>query len=151
MICRTVLGTADPGGRTMGVKGRLRDMCLVDIVQIFNAERKTVAIHLGSELGYGRVYLKSGSVVHAVHREFTGPEAFYQLLAWQDGEFEVEPDAAAPEITISQGTEGLILEGLRRFDEQRVKGQDTGGTYIGDIESVRLINRLLELGILEKV
>lgn len=135
----------------MGVKGRLRDMSLVDIVQIFNAERKTVAIHLGSELGYGRVYLKNSAVVHAAHREFAGPEAFYQLLAWQDGEFEVEPDAQAPEVSISQGTEGLILEGLRRLDEQRVKGQDTGGAYVGDIESVRLINRLLELGILEKI
>lgn len=135
----------------MGVKGRLRDMSLVDIVQIFNAERKTVAVHLGSELGYGRVYLKSGAVVHAAHREFAGPEAFYQLLAWQDGEFEVESDAQAPEVSISQGTEGLILEGLRRLDEQRVKGQDTGGAYVGDIESVRLINRLLELGILEKI
>ncbi|MBI2399669.1 MAG: DUF4388 domain-containing protein [Deltaproteobacteria bacterium] len=38
----------------MGVKGRLKDMSLVDIIQIFNAERKTVAVHLGSELGYGR-------------------------------------------------------------------------------------------------
>lgn len=126
-------------------------MSLVDIIQIFNAERKTVAIHLGSELGYGRVYLKNGSVVHAVHREFTGPDAFYQLLAWQDGEFEVESDAQAPEVSIKQGSEGLILEGFRRLDEQRARGQDTGGAYVGDIESVRLINRLLELGILEKI
>lgn len=135
----------------MGVKGRLKDMSLIDVIQIFNAERRTAAIHLGGELGYGTVYMHGGNITHAAHRDLKGAEAFYQLLAWQDGEFEVEPDAEAPEVTISQGTEGLILEGLRRFDDQRVKGQDGGGTYIGDIESVRLINRLIELGIMEKV
>lgn len=133
----------------MGVKGRLKDMGLVDIIQIFNAERKTVAVHLGSELGYGRVFIKDGAVVHAVYREFTGPDAFFQLLAWHDGEFEVEPDAAAPERTINESPEGLILEGLRRLDEARGKGREAGGN-VGDLESIRLMNRLLELGILEK-
>jgi hypothetical protein len=133
----------------MGVKGRLRDMSLVDIIQIFNAERKTVAVHLGSELGYGRVFIKDGAIVHAAYREFTGPDAFFQLLAWHDGEFEVEPEAAAPERTINESPEGLILEGLRRLDEARGKGRDAGGN-VGDLESIRLMNRLIELGIIEK-
>jgi len=133
----------------MGVKGRLKDMSLVDIIQIFNAERKTVAVHLGSELGYGRVYIKDGAIVHAAYREFTGPDAFFQLLAWHDGEFEVEPDAAAPERTINESPEGLILEGLRRLDEARGKGREAGGN-VGDLESIRLMNRLIELGIIEK-
>lgn len=134
----------------MGVKGRLKDMGLVDIIQIFNAERKTVAIHLGSEMGYGRVYIRNGSLVHSSYREFTGPEAFYMLLAWKDGEFEVEPEAVAPEVSINEPPEALILEGLRRLDEAaRGKGGDTGA-YVGDMESIRLINRLLDLGILEK-
>ncbi|MBI4949297.1 MAG: DUF4388 domain-containing protein [Deltaproteobacteria bacterium] len=132
-----------------GVKGRLKDMSLVDIIQILNAERKTAAIHLGSEMGYGRIYMKHGSVVHAVYREFAGVEAFYQLLAWKDGEFEVEPDAASPDKTITGSPEGLILEGLRRLDESR--GKEEQGGQVGDMESIRLINRLLELGILEKV
>lgn len=134
----------------MGVKGRLKDMSLVDIIQIFNAERKTVAVHLGSELGYGRVYIKDGAIVHAAYREFTGPDAFFQLLAWHDGEFEVEPDAAAPERTINESPEGLILEGLRRLDEARGKGRGEAGGNVGDLESIRLMNRLIELGIIEK-
>lgn len=134
----------------MGVKGRLKDMGLVDIIQIFNAERKTVAIHLGSDMGYGRVYIKNGNIVHAVYRDFTGTAAFYQMLAWKDGEFEVESDAKAPEVTIEGSPEALILEGLRRLDESRGKGVPSG-EYVGDMESIRLINRLLELGILEKI
>ncbi|MFQ5736215.1 MAG: DUF4388 domain-containing protein [Thermodesulfobacteriota bacterium] len=134
----------------MGVKGRLKDMGLVDIIQIFNAEHKTVAIHLGSEMGYGRVYIEDGNIVHAVYRDFTGTAAFYQLLAWRDGEFEVEPEAAPPERTIDGSPEALILEGLRRLDESRGKGA-APGEYFGDMESIRLINTLLELGILEKI
>lgn len=133
----------------MGVKGRLKDMSLVDIIQIFNAERKTSAIHLGSDMGYGRVYVKAGDIVHAVYREITGVEAFYQLITWNDGEFEVEPGAEAPERTIHESAESVILEGLRRFDEGRGKGTE-GGDYVGDMESIKLINRLLELNILEK-
>ncbi|MBI5970367.1 MAG: DUF4388 domain-containing protein [Deltaproteobacteria bacterium] len=134
----------------MGVKGRIKDMGLIDIIQIFNAERKTVAIHLGSDMGYGRVYMEEGRIVHATHRDSTGADALYQLLAWKDGEFEVEPDVRATVCTISESPEGLILEGLRRLDEStRGIGQEHG-RYVGDMESVRLINRLIELKIIEK-
>lgn len=134
----------------MGVKGRLKDMGLVDMAQIFGAERRTVAIHLGSEAGYGRVYIESGNIVHAVYREFKGADALYRLLSWRDGEFEVEPEAYAPERTITGPAEPLILEGLRRLDEARGKGVDSGGQAV-DTESIRLINKLLELKILEKI
>ncbi|MBI5886933.1 MAG: DUF4388 domain-containing protein [Deltaproteobacteria bacterium] len=135
----------------MGVKGRLRDMSLIDVIQIFNAERRTAAIHLGGELGYGTVYMDSGNIVHAAHRDLKGAEAFYQLLAWQDGEFEVEPDIEAPEQTITEPPESVILEGLRRLDEgSRGKGSQTAA-YAGDMDSIRLINRLLDLKILEKI
>jgi len=135
----------------MGVKGRLKDMGLIDIFQIFNAERKTAAIHLGSDLGYGRVYMEGGRITHAVYRDLVGTEALYHLLAWKDGEFEVEPDATPSACTIQESPEGLILEGLRRLDEAaRGKGAETGG-YVGDRESAMLINRLLELKILEKI
>jgi hypothetical protein len=109
----------------VGVKGRLKDLSLVDV-------------------------LKDGEIVHAAYREFTGTEALYQLLGWKDGEFEVEPDAAAPEVTINATAESLLLEGLRRLDEATCKGAETGA-YVGDMESIRLVNRLLDLGILEKI
>lgn len=135
----------------MGVKGRLRDMSLIDVIQIFNAERRTAAIHLGGELGFGTVYIEDGSIVHASYRDLTSVEAFYQLLAWKDGEFEVESDVGAPERSISEAPESVILEGLRRLDEaSRGKGAQTVA-YTGDMGSIRLVKRLLELKILEKI
>lgn len=135
----------------MGIKGRLRDMSLIDVIQIFNAERRTAAIHLGGELGYGTLFMEDGNIVHAVYRDVKGADAFYQLLAWKDGEFEVEPEAKPEERTISEGPESMILEGLRRLDEgARGKGAQSVA-YAGDMESIRLVNRLLELKILEKI
>ncbi len=135
----------------MGVKGRLKDMGLVDIVQIVNAERKTAAIHLGSDLGYGRVYVEDGNIVHATYREFTGTDALYQLLAWKDGEFELAPDTLPPEHTIDAPPEQLLMEGMRRMDESNAEAGADTGNYVGDLESIRLIKSLLEQGILEKV
>lgn len=134
----------------MGVTGRLRDMSLVDIVHIFHTERKTVAIHLSSEMGYGRIYLKEGNIIHASYRNYSGKEAVFQLLTWNDGEFEVEPEASTDERTIQIPVQSLILEGLRMLDEKKIHGGSPGG-YTGDLESVRLVQKLLDLGILEKI
>ncbi|MBI5379716.1 MAG: DUF4388 domain-containing protein [Nitrospirae bacterium] len=133
----------------MSVKGRLKDMSLADLIQIFGAERKTVAIHLGSEKGYGHVYLKDGRLAHVAYRDLVGADALYPLLAWEDGEFQVEPGATLPEHTVLEPAEVLILEGFRRLDESKVHAGDPR-EYVGDLESLSLIEKLLELGILER-
>jgi hypothetical protein len=133
----------------MGVKGRLKDMSLVDIIQVFNAERKSAAIHLGGEHGYARVYLKDGDVVHATYRGLMGTDALYRLLTWKDGEFEVDFTETAPMKTIHESSQNVLLEGLSRLDESQTKSGESRG-YVGDLESIGLINKLLELGILER-
>lgn len=137
------------GGFTMGLKGHIKDLSLVDLIQVFNAERKTAAIHLGGEQGYGRVYVKEGNIVHATYRGLMGTDALYQLLTWKDGEFEVDASETATTQTIHNSSENVLLEGLRRLDESQTKAGEERG-YVGDLESVGLINKLLELGILEK-
>ncbi|HLC18837.1 MAG TPA: DUF4388 domain-containing protein [Thermodesulfobacteriota bacterium] len=134
----------------MGVKGRLADMGLVDIVQVFVAERKTVAVHLNSEMGFGHVYIKDGRVVHAAYRDKDGVNALRELLGWKDGEFEVEPDIESPRVTIEEPTESLLFEGVMGLDERGTKTAEVAKPA-ADMESARLINRLLELGILEKI
>jgi hypothetical protein len=133
----------------MSIKGRLKDMSLVDIIQVFNAERRTVGIHLGSDMGYGQVYMREGELVHSSYRDLFGAEALWQLLVWEDGDFEVVQKEAAPAETITDPVEALMLEGMRRIDESRRKGIEPKG-YSADTESSGLIEKLLELGIIEK-
>jgi hypothetical protein len=134
----------------MGVKGRLNDMGLSDILHILHAEQRTVGLHLGSEKGFGQVYIKHGEVVHAAYRDKSGIEAFKELMSWHEGDFDVEPGEPAPEESISPEFEAfnwLINESIRGADSSPVKGAE----YKGDLESAKLFTRLVEMGILERV
>ncbi len=133
----------------MAVKGRLQDMALIDILQILHAERRTAGIHLGSERGYGEVYMKDGEIVHALYRDLVGGEALCYLLAWTEGDFDVEDDESPPGQSVAEDFDRLLGEGFKRLEEARARGLESRG-YGEDRESVMLINKLLEMGILEK-
>lgn len=132
----------------MSVKGRLADVRPRDILEIFVSEHRTAAVHLTSPLGFGHIYISDGALVHTVYRDKTGSEALKELLSWKDGEFEVEPDALAPEHSIDEETSAALLdENGSGFSE----GVEQAGLadYAGD--SVSLINKLLKLDILERI
>ncbi len=132
----------------MSVKGRLADIRPRDILNIFVNEHKTAAVHLTSPLGFGHIYICDGAVVHAQYRNMEGPEALKELLRWKEGEFEVEPDALSQEQSIDEDAFTAIL------------GEKGGGFACGSEgkgpvdfagDSVSLINKLLELDILERI
>jgi hypothetical protein len=129
----------------MFIEGRIEDMNLVYIVQILHAEKRTVGIHLSSERGFGSVYARDGELVHASYRDLSGIEALWNLFGWEDGDFEVVENESNTKQTISKPFEELMLEGMRNIEGESNK------VHAIDIESLRLIKRLLELGILEKV
>lgn len=132
-----------------GIKGRLKDMALVDIIQVLHLSRRTAAINMGSNEGAGKVYVEQGDVTHARFRELSGESALYQLLSWKDGEFEVEMDIKAEERTISQNVEGLLLEGMKKIDESKKSALEKERLFnIDERESLHLIKKLTELGIL---
>jgi len=132
----------------MSVKGRLADIRPRDIIEIFVSEHRTAAIHLTSPLGFGHIYISDGAVVHALFRDLSGIEAFTELVSWKDGEFEVEPDAAAPEHSIE---EDVSLNTLSERDGDYCADLEKTGLldYAGDSES--LIKKLLKLDILERI
>ncbi len=132
----------------VGVKGRLADINLVDIIQIFLSEKRSAALHLGSDMGFGHVYIKDGSIVHASYRDMSGAEALRELMNWKDGEFEVESDVAPPEETMGEKEGTIVLGGMNDMNDMAVVGAEIRG-YGEDSES--LIKMLLKLGVLEKI
>jgi len=134
----------------VAVRGRLKDMHLVHIINILRIERKTAVVYLSSDRGYGRLYLQEGAIVHASCRNLSGEDAFYHILTWDDGEFEIEPGAPIPAHTIHIDIQNLLLEGIRRMDESSASSQETDG-YKDDLESSELVEKLLQAGILERV
>ncbi len=134
----------------MGVKGRLSDMPLADILQIIHAEKRTVGIHLASEMGFGHLYLKQGELTHAAYKDLSGKEALIKLLTWKNGDFDVVYGESAQEDSSIDMPFDLLMKEMvsaRSGVNGRVKGVD----YHGDIESIKLIHTLIDTGILEKV
>lgn len=136
-----------------GIKGRLKDMELVDIIQVLNMGKKTALIYLTDDNKEGKVFLKNGEVVHAKCGDTLGAEALYCLLGWRDGDFHIEPDVTSSDISIDTTVENLLLEGMRRIDEEvrdsEGKSEKKPLSEV-DAESFRVIQKLVELGILEQ-
>lgn len=101
------------------VSGNLRDMGFADIVQILAHGMKTAVIRLEGPRGSGEVALREGAIVDARIGSREGPDAFYDIMDWEEGGFRIEPDAAPAAETIQGNTEGLLMEGFRRMDERR--------------------------------
>ncbi len=110
-----------------GVSGRLSEMSLSDIIQILATSGKTARIALVRGGDEGSIWLREGNIVHAELGTEQGEEAFYGLIPWNDGEFQIDTGAAAPLETIDAGYESLILEGLRRLDEAHAGALDQAG------------------------
>ena len=99
------------------VRGNLRSLSLPSIVQINCVERNQACLRLRRQGREGSIFFADGNVVHAVLGSRVGEEVVYELLSWEDGDFELELGVPSPERTIATGCSGLLLEGMRRLDE----------------------------------
>jgi len=100
------------------VRGNLRSLSLPSIVQINCAERNQALLRVRNRGREGDIFFADGDVVHATLGSQTGEEVVYELLGWEDGDFELEMDVTSPERTINAGHSGLLIEGMRRLDER---------------------------------
>jgi two-component system chemotaxis response regulator CheY len=102
-------------GRTL--RGDLRSMTLATLLQACCGDRREGRLRVRGSRGQAVLFLAGGSVIHAELDDARGEEAFYRLLRWTEGEFELDPEVPAPERSISREVEELLLEGLCRIDE----------------------------------
>jgi len=100
-----------------GVSGSLKEMDLPDLIQIMSQGRKTGKLKIVSNQGKGEIHFLSGQIVDALSNGKEGEEAFYALLHISEGYFSVDPKFSPTRTVIRTGTEGLLLEGMRRLDE----------------------------------
>ncbi len=101
-----------------GVSGNLMDLGLLEMLQIMGASNKTCLITIRREGQRADIYMENGRIVHATLGDVGGEEAFYRLIGWNEGYFQVKSEAVSEQKTISSSLDGLILEGLRRLDEE---------------------------------
>ena len=104
-------------GGGAGIKGKLTEISLIDWMQTLEQGRKTCALTLRRESEECTIYFSDGQVNHAVSGELKGDPAVFKVLAWMDGDWEVDFQKNSPERTTTMSTQGLMMEGLRIMDE----------------------------------
>jgi response regulator RpfG family c-di-GMP phosphodiesterase len=100
-----------------GLSGSLAELGLPDLVTALSNGRKTGALKITSKTISGEVQFLEGAVVNASTAKKRGSGAFYELLSLTEGQFVVDPSFKPKERLITESTEALLLEGMRRLDE----------------------------------
>jgi len=105
-------------GAAAALTGSVGDLGLVDLFTSLENWQKTAVVRC--EAGDGRtarVWVRDGQVVDAEVDPVAGEAAFYRLLTWESGSFQVEFGPVDREARSEAGTQALLMEGMRRIDE----------------------------------
>jgi DNA-binding response OmpR family regulator len=103
--------------RQGGVSGSLAEMGLPEIVQAVLQGRKSGRLTIERGADRGEVLFLEGSIADATCGTLHGEEAFYALLKLKTGEFSLDPTSVPTTRIIAESPEMLLLEGMRRIDE----------------------------------
>jgi pSer/pThr/pTyr-binding forkhead associated (FHA) protein len=109
-------------------RGSLREIPLVDLLQMLATARKSGLLVLRAGNETGRVFLEEGHVYYACMEDWLEVDphkVLYRLLAWTSGTFALEKSDVRPFANpITESTDALLLEGMRQLDELRNLGSD---------------------------
>jgi DNA-binding response OmpR family regulator len=99
------------------LRGSLAQMNVLDLLQSLDMGRKTCALTLTNNGEKCNMYFTEGQINHAVYGDLKGDPAVYKVLTWTAGTFEIDFAGSSSEQTITQSSQGILLEGLRLLDE----------------------------------
>jgi CheY-like chemotaxis protein len=112
-----------------GVEGKLAQVSLAELIELFHVNRKTGLIEVrqggGRRAVSGRIDLLDGDVIQARIGSVAGEKALYRLLAWRRGRFAFREQPVARERGgIERPTRALLREAKRQADEWRRTGNE---------------------------
>jgi hypothetical protein len=121
----------------MALTGHLSDLSLSELIEFFCNQRKSGRLKVLYPSGAGYFYLQAGSVVDARIGVLRGIDAVYYALTLPNAEFEFSVDAEAAERTINQPWTQVVLEGLRRLDENIPPGVAFPPDYVPEPDELQ--------------
>ncbi|HSJ99342.1 MAG TPA: DUF4388 domain-containing protein [Myxococcota bacterium] len=106
------------------VEGRLAQIPLADLLQLFHLNRRSGTFELRRRTAdgrteRGRIHLHEGDVVQAVTGPVDGEKALFRLLTWAEGSFAFRAERISIPPRITATTRALLMEGMRQLDEWR--------------------------------
>lgn len=102
-----------------GFKGAVAGLSLTDVIQLKGHNKYTGCITVEYGDSEGAIYFADGEIINATLGEQSGEEAIYQIIKWPGGTFNIHPEMTSSVCTIHYRTDFLLLEALRRLDEER--------------------------------
>ncbi|MBV5341408.1 MAG: DUF4388 domain-containing protein [Deltaproteobacteria bacterium] len=106
-----------------GFKGAVAGLSLTDVIQLKGHNKYTGAISVEYGESQGVIYFVDGEIIHAEQGEESGEQAIYKIIKWPGGTFTIHPEMTSNVCTIHYRTDFVLLEALRRLDEE-----NTGAT-----------------------
>lgn len=107
----------------MALSGTLEDLSFAEIVQVINQGHKTGDLIIRRKSEQARIYFADGEIIHASMTApppaspVEGAEVVYRLLGWKEGDFEFKRIRVWVVRNITESTDELVLEGMKRLDE----------------------------------
>lgn len=102
-----------------GFQGAVAGLSLTDVIQLKGHNKYTGCITVEYGDSRGAIYFADGEIIHATLGTEAGEEAIYQIIKWPGGTFNIHPEMTSNVCTIHYRTDFLLLEALRRLDEER--------------------------------
>jgi DNA-binding response OmpR family regulator len=136
------------------IKGDLKDINLIDLVQLLDMGKKTAVIQLEGMGKEGRVYVENGRVVHAISGRLFGKEGLFDLFTIAEGNFLVHLHVSSKIRTINETSTNLLIEVMHRLDQQGIRPAVSNAGSEEDSPKMLLysegIKELFEKGVIEE-
>jgi hypothetical protein len=101
------------------LRGRFPSIALPDVLQLIQANRKTGELLISRGDRSGVMFILRGEVIHAQVGANQGERAAFEILEWEEGDFEFVPTPVHAERTIRRGVPDLLIEAARTSDSRK--------------------------------
>ena len=131
-----------------GFRGTI-SLRLTDLIQMVCLSRSDLIIDVISHKGKGTIHIRQGQISHARTDRLSGEEAFFEVLQWNDGQFEILPYRESGINSVNKPWEYLLLEAVRHNDEVSPAGENGNADHGPEIElsaDSNMVNIFDEIG-----
>lgn len=108
------------------LRGDLGVIGLPTLLGMMELEHRSGILVLQHREELGRLHVSKGEILRArveTRKRKRGAEAVYEMLHWEEGQFELWHAAVDGPNEIGERTSYLLMEGLRRIDESHHAGE----------------------------
>lgn len=102
-----------------GMVGQLADIPPLELCQMINSNQKTGSLKLEVGQKKAKLLFNEGELVYAAYNSKEGREAFYDILAINEGRFKFSQGLSLREVELGVlgGFMGMLMEGMKRIDD----------------------------------